>query len=65
MGTADPDFPDPKAEAVELAERMKGDVLFVEGSGHYPQADNPEEVATAIIGFIKRIETKGMKTYVL
>ncbi|MGD9347066.1 MAG: alpha/beta hydrolase [Candidatus Aminicenantes bacterium] len=65
MGTADPDFPDPQAEATELAELMTGEVLFVEGSGHYPQADNPKEVATAIIGFIKRIETTGMKTYVL
>jgi pimeloyl-ACP methyl ester carboxylesterase len=62
MGTADPDFPDPQAEATELAELMKGDVLFVEGSGHYPQADNPEEVAKAIIGFIKRIETNEMET---
>jgi len=35
---------------------MNGDVLFVEDSGHYPQADNPEKVAAAIIGFIKRIE---------
>jgi pimeloyl-ACP methyl ester carboxylesterase len=58
MGTADPDFPDTKAEAAELAELMKGNMLLVEDSGHYPQADNPEKVAVAIIGFVKRIETR-------
>lgn len=65
MGTADPDFPDAKAEAATLAELIKGDVLFVEDSGHYAQADNPEEVAAAIIRFIRQIETKGTKTYVV
>lgn len=45
-----------QAAAAELAERMNSDVLFVEDSGHYPQADNPEKVASAIIGFVKRIE---------
>ncbi len=58
MGTADPDFPDAKKEAHELAEIMKGDVLLVEGSGHYPQADNPDKVAQAIIDLVGRIETK-------
>jgi pimeloyl-ACP methyl ester carboxylesterase len=60
MGTSDPDFPEAKAEAAELAELMKGDVLFVEDSGHYPQADNPEKVASAIIDFIKRIEDNNL-----
>lgn len=57
MGTADPDFPDAKKEANELAAILKSDVQFLEGSGHYPQADNPEKVAQAIIDFVKRVTT--------
>ena len=55
MGTADPDFPDPRAEARELAGLMKAEVLLVEGSGHYPQADNPGRVAPAVIEFINGV----------
>lgn len=54
MGTADPDFPDPVAEANHLARAMNGQVLLVEGSGHYPQVDNPEKVAPAIIDLVRR-----------
>lgn len=52
MGTADPDFPDPEAEARDLSQILGGDVLLVEGAGHYPQAQNPVEVAEAIASFI-------------
>jgi pimeloyl-ACP methyl ester carboxylesterase len=54
MGTDDPDFPNPKIEANELAALLKGRVVFVELSGHYPQADNPEEIAPAIIGLARQ-----------
>lgn len=52
MGSADPDFPDPAAEANHLAQAMNGRVLLVEGSGHYPQADSPGKVASAIINLV-------------
>lgn len=52
MGTADPDFPDPVVEARELAEALRGDVVLVEGVGHYPQAQTPETVADAISAII-------------
>jgi len=52
MGTADPDFPDPEAEAKSLSQTLGGDVLMVEGAGHYPQAQNPVEVAGAIVAFV-------------
>jgi pimeloyl-ACP methyl ester carboxylesterase len=54
MGTADPDFPDPKREASGLAGLIKAEVLFAEGSGHYPQADSPATVAPAILEFVER-----------
>jgi pimeloyl-ACP methyl ester carboxylesterase len=49
MGTSDPDFPDPAREAAELGDVLKAEVVLSEGSGHYPQADNPDAVAPAII----------------
>ena len=54
MGTADPDFPDPVAEARHLGEVLGAEVLLVEGSGHYPQADSPEVVAPAIVALVER-----------
>ncbi len=56
MGTADPDLPDAKKEASELARLIRADMLLVENSGHYPQADNPEKVASAIINLVKRVQ---------
>ena len=58
MGTEDPDFPDARREAQELARIMKADLLLMEGSGHYPQADNLDMVAKAILDFVERLETK-------
>lgn len=57
MGTADPDFQDPAAEARELADLLRAEVLLVEGSGHYPQADQPEKIAPVMIDFVKRIHS--------
>lgn len=49
MGEADPEFPDAEAEATELGELMGAKVMMVEGSGHYPQADAPQDIAPPII----------------
>jgi pimeloyl-ACP methyl ester carboxylesterase len=54
MGTADPEFPDAVAEARQLGEVMSAEVLLVDGSGHYPQADSPQKVAPAIIELARR-----------
>ena len=53
MGTADPDFPDAKAEAEEIAEIMGGTVVWSEGSGHYPQAETPDLVVEAIAEVVR------------
>jgi pimeloyl-ACP methyl ester carboxylesterase len=52
MGTKDPDFKDPAAEARTVAERLGGSVLLIEGAGHYPHAELPEQVGPAIISFL-------------
>ena len=46
MGTKDPDWPDPVAEAKWIAAQLSAEVLLVEGAGHYPMAEMPEAPAT-------------------
>ena len=53
MGSADPDFKDPEAEAQMIADRLNGDVVMVRGAGHYPQAEFPEVVGPAVVGFLR------------
>jgi pimeloyl-ACP methyl ester carboxylesterase len=54
MGTNDPDFPDPAAEGRAVAGEIGGDLALVEGAGHYPQTEMPEETTPIIIDFLKR-----------
>ncbi len=55
MGTADPDFPDPAAEARWVAERVHGVTALLEGAGHYPQAEMPEAFAEKVLGFLESV----------
>lgn len=52
MGTADPDFPDPAAEAAWVAERTGGTAVLVEGAGHYPHVEAAERTAAEILRFL-------------
>ncbi len=52
MGTRDPDFPDPTAEAHHVADRLGGEVLLIDGAGHYPHADDPDAVNPRLISFL-------------
>jgi pimeloyl-ACP methyl ester carboxylesterase len=54
MGTRDPDFPDPAAEARFVADALHGDVLLVEGAGHYPHAEMPDGVTPAVLELLAR-----------
>jgi len=58
MGEADPDFPDPAAEAQWIADRLNGTVLMVPESGHYPQAQRPDLVAPAVEAFAGRVHRR-------
>ena len=56
MGTLDPDFADPKAEGEAIAAAMPaglGTVAMIDGAGHYPHAQSPDEVAALVIPFLK------------
>jgi len=54
MGQRDPDFADPAGEARLIAERLDAEVLLVPDAGHYPQAEYPELVNPALVGFTRR-----------
>ncbi|GAA2097693.1 alpha/beta fold hydrolase [Actinomadura alba] len=56
MGTLDPDFPDPRAEAEAIAAAMPagvGTIAMIEGGGHYPHAQFPGQVADAALPFLE------------
>ena len=61
FGTKDPDFPDSAAEARLVAGRVGSEdkrVLLIEGAGHYPQAEVPEEVGPAVVEFLDSVGGK-------
>ncbi len=53
MGTKDPDWSDPAAEAQFISEKLSAKLLMVEGAGHYPQTELPEKVTPVILDFLK------------
>ena len=56
MGTLDPDFADPRAEGDAIVAAMPtglGAVAMVDGAGHYPHAQSPDEVAAIVTPFLK------------
>ena len=59
MGEQDPDFPDPLAEADWIASSLHGNVVMVGESGHYPQSQQPELVAAAIVSFLAEAGVRG------
>jgi pimeloyl-ACP methyl ester carboxylesterase len=52
MGSRDPDFPQPAAEARAIAERLNGSVCMVDGAGHYPYAEMPEQAVPRLLTFL-------------
>jgi len=53
MGSADPDFADPRKEADTVAHLLRGTVSMVEGAGHYPHVEQPDTVIGAVVSFIR------------
>jgi pimeloyl-ACP methyl ester carboxylesterase len=52
MGTKDPDFGDPAGEARRIADGLRGEMVLIEGAGHYPHSEMPDEAAPPILEFL-------------
>ena len=57
MGTRDPDFPDAAAEARWLASELRAESLIIDGAGHYPHTEMPEQVVPTLLSFIGRVQS--------
>lgn len=58
MGSKDPDFPDPAAEAAWIAERLNGTAVVLDGIGHYPQNQSPEATLDALLPFAATVHSR-------
>ncbi len=61
MGTLDPDFKHPAQEVQVIIKRLSGAKVssrMIEGAGHYPHAEMPEEAAASIINFFDFVQGK-------
>jgi pimeloyl-ACP methyl ester carboxylesterase len=55
MGARDPDFADAAAEAHWLGRTLGSEPLVIDGAGHYPHLEVPEQVAPAVRDFLARL----------
>jgi pimeloyl-ACP methyl ester carboxylesterase len=55
MGTEDIDWPDPEAEAKWIASQLGSELLLLDGAGHHPHVEYPQEVAGAVAAFAVRL----------
>jgi pimeloyl-ACP methyl ester carboxylesterase len=55
MGSKDPDWPDPEAEAVFIVEALSAELVMIDGAGHYPQTEMPEQATPPILKFLAGI----------
>ena len=58
MGDADPDWPDPAAEAAWVASNFRdAGIVMIHGAGHAPMLERPEDVNPAVSTFLGRFRT--------
>lgn len=57
MGSKDPDFKDPEAEARWVAESLSGSYQMIPGAGHYPHAEMPEETGARVVPFLETLRS--------
>ena len=57
MGTKDPDWPDPVAEAQFFIEdKLSAELVLIDDAGHYPQTEMPQKTTPAIIEFLNGVD---------
>jgi pimeloyl-ACP methyl ester carboxylesterase len=63
MGSKDPDFKSPEAEAQWVAKSLNSTYKMLPGAGHYPHAEMPELTAPLVIDFIRSLEQRKETRY--
>ena len=58
MGSKDPDFKPPEAEAKWVANALCGTYKLIDGAGHYPQAEMPEVTTPLILSFLQSLNER-------
>lgn len=56
MGSKDPDFKQPEAEAQSVANSLHGTYTMIDGAGHYPHAELPEVTGPLIVAFLQSLQ---------
>lgn len=55
MGDKDADFKSPEKTARALGQRLRAEVMMVEGAGHYPHVEFAEMVGARVVGFATQV----------
>lgn len=63
MGSKDPDFKVPAAEAQWVADHLGGTYTMIEGAGHYPHAEMPEVTGRLIASFLQAVQSSVKVTH--
>lgn len=61
-GSADPDWTDPRAEGERILADLPdglGELAVIEGAGHYPHTETPDEVLALTLPFLAKTLTRG------
>ena len=59
-GSLDPDWADPRAEGEKIIADLPaglGELVVIEGAGHYPHAQMPDEVLALTLPFLAKVLT--------
>ncbi|WP_298210939.1 alpha/beta hydrolase [Ferrimicrobium sp.] len=60
-GSADPDWPDPGTEGERIIEALPdglGELVVLEGIGHYPHVEAPGQVLQVVLPFLARVSSR-------
>jgi pimeloyl-ACP methyl ester carboxylesterase len=64
MGSRDPDFKHPEAEAQWVASHLNAEYTMIDGAGHYPHAEMPEVTVPLVLSFLHALESAREGAYV-
>ena len=63
MGSKDPDFKNPEADAKLVADSLYTTYTLIPGAGHYPHAEMPEITGKIILNFLQNLPVVQERIY--